>query len=114
LRKEDLLIASDEFMTRYQQLVDSLNYLAVRTRPDLSYAFGVVSRFMSNPTLEHLKAVHRIYAYLNATPDFGLVYTATTANNEVVGWADSDYAGCPDTRRSTTGWVSTMNGSPVN
>jgi hypothetical protein len=47
--------ATPEFRAHYQALIRSLNYLAARTRFDISYGFGLVSRFMSNPNEEHLR-----------------------------------------------------------
>ena len=51
--------ASDESWSHYQELLGGLNYLAVRTRFDISSAFGVVSRYMADPTSAQLKAVQR-------------------------------------------------------
>ena len=47
----------------------SLMYAMVATRPDIAYAVGVVSRFMSNPRKKHWKAVKSILRYLSGTLD---------------------------------------------
>jgi hypothetical protein len=114
LRKATVTIANDEFRSHYQELVGSLNYLATRTRFDISFAFGLVSRYMSNPTSNHLKAVHRIYAYLKATPELGPTFLQQSSTLTVQAWADSAYADCLDTRRSTGGYVFTLNSAPVS
>ena len=59
---------------RYQRLVGKLIYLS-HTRPDISYAVGVVSQFASNPQKEHMEAIDRILRYLKTTPGKGLFFS---------------------------------------
>ena len=58
---------------RYQRLVGKLIYLS-HTRPNISYAIGVVSRFMHKPQEQHMEAVYRILRYLKGTPGRGVVF----------------------------------------
>ena len=88
--------------TLYRRLVGSLVYLTI-TRPDISFAVNLVSQFMSSPRHLHMAAVKRIIRYLLGTPTRGLLFPAGSPLN-LVAYSDSDWAGCPDTRRSTTGW----------
>lgn len=44
----------------YQSMVGSLLFISMATRPDISHAVGVVSKFNSYPTEAHLTAVKRI------------------------------------------------------
>ncbi|GKV08051.1 hypothetical protein SLEP1_g19738 [Rubroshorea leprosula] len=88
--------------TMYRKLVGSLIYLTL-SRPDISFAVGVVNRFMQNPKKSHLEAVRRILKYVKGTLDYGILYKSGT-ECKVVGYCDADYAGCHDTRRSTTGY----------
>ena len=67
-----------------KSMVGGLRYL-VHTRPDISYAVGVVSRYMERPTIMHQNAVKRILRYIKGTLQFGLVYTEKGGNN-VVYW----------------------------
>ncbi|KAE8663053.1 hypothetical protein F3Y22_tig00113123pilonHSYRG00166 [Hibiscus syriacus] len=92
-----------EDATMYRQLVGSLIYLTL-TRPDISYAVGVMSRYMQNPKKPHLEAVRRILRYVKNTIDYGLLYKKGE-DCKLVGYCDADYAGDHDTRRSTTGYV---------
>ncbi|XP_042445550.1 secreted RxLR effector protein 161-like [Zingiber officinale] len=92
-----------EDATMYQQLVGSLIYLTL-TRPDISYAVSVISRYMQNPKKPHLEAARRILRYVKSTTDYGLLYKRNE-NCKLVGYCDADYAGDCDTRRSTTGYV---------
>ncbi|KAE8676041.1 hypothetical protein F3Y22_tig00111634pilonHSYRG00007 [Hibiscus syriacus] len=92
-----------EDATMYRQLVGSLIYLTL-TRPDISNAVGVMSRYMQNPKKPHLEAVRRILRYVKNTIDYGLLYKKGE-DCKLVGYCDADYAGDHDTRRSTTGYV---------
>ncbi|KAG6499850.1 hypothetical protein ZIOFF_039645 [Zingiber officinale] len=89
-----------EDTTMYQKSVGSLIYLTL-TRPDISYAVSVISRYMQNPMKPHLEAVRRILRYVKSTIDYGLVYKRI-GDCKLVGYCDADYAGDHDTRRSTT------------
>lgn len=108
--------ANPEFRRLYQSMVGSLNYLMTVARPDIAFAVGAVSRYASNPSQRHMDAVRRIYAYLKRFPDIGPSYQSAPDNAqacELVGYVDSDWAGCHDTRRSTTGWTFTLGGTPI-
>lgn len=97
----------------YQSMVGSLLYVATATRPDISQAVGVVSKFNSNPTEAHLTAVKRILRYLKGSLDVVLTYKKSE-DGQVVGYSDSDYAGDPDDRHSTTGNIFLMSGGPIS
>jgi hypothetical protein len=114
LTKNDGPSKALDFQRRYQSKVGALNYAMVVTRPDIAEAVGVVSRFCANPTEEHMKAVDDIYAYLKYSPNLGLHFKRNCADRELHAYVDADWAGCPDTRRSTTGYVVKLAGSPVS
>ncbi|KAM1254549.1 hypothetical protein ACFX2G_029491 [Malus domestica] len=92
-----------EDATMYRQLVGSLIYLTL-TRPDISYAVGVMGRYMQNPKKPHLEAVRRILRYVKSTIDYGFLYKKGE-DCKLVGYCDADYAGDHNTRRSTIGYV---------
>ena len=96
----------------YSQLVGSLMYLAVTTRPDISYAVGALARYMSCPTTTHWQAVNGVVRYLAGTTSYGIIYSGESV--EFTGYSDADYAGDIDTRRSTTGYVFIMNGGAIS
>ncbi|XP_062100834.1 secreted RxLR effector protein 161-like [Humulus lupulus] len=87
----------------YRQLVGSLIYLTW-TRPDISYAVDVASRYMQHPKKPHLEAVRRMLRYVKDTINYGLLYKKGD-EVKIVGYYDANYAGDHDTRRSTTGYV---------
>ena len=97
----------------YAQVVGSLMYLAMGTRPDLAFGVGLVSRFTSNPGDHHVKAVKRLLRYLRGTIDIGLRWGGSP-DTTLACWADADYAGCMTTRRSTTGYVIMLNGGAIS
>eukprot|EP00961_Rhodomonas_salina_P263706 3564258-Rhodomonas_salina.1 len=87
------------------------------TRPDLAFAFAELSKFVQNPGPVHLKAARRTLTYLAGSPDKGLTYSRPALDkhvNRLYGWVDSDYAADPDTRRSVTGYVVSLNNRPVS
>ena len=88
----------------YASLVGSLMYSQTCTRPDISFAVGMLGRYKSNPGLFHWRATKKVLRYLQGTKDHMLTYRRTS-NLEVVGYLDSDYAGCKDTRKSTFGYL---------
>jgi len=97
--------------TMYRSIVGSLRYL-VNSRPDLAYSVGYISRFMENPTTEHLSAVKRVLRYVAGTLHFGCRYRRKT-RAQLVGYSDSDLAGDIDTRKSTTGVVFFLGGNVI-
>eukprot|EP00253_Pinus_taeda_P019897 PITA_19897 len=82
------------------------------TRPDLSFAVGLVARFLQNPRESHWKAAKRILRYVRGTIQFGIHYSAK-ATPLLVGFTDSDWAGDPDDRKSTAGYVFTLGSGPI-
>ena len=106
-----------EYMAKvpYANAVGSLMYAMVCTRPDISQAVGVVSRYMHDPGKGHWQAVKWILRYLRKTVDVGLIFEQDEALGQfVVGYVDSDFAGDLDKRRSTTGYLFTLAKAPVS
>jgi hypothetical protein len=58
----------------YSSAVGSLMYAMMCTRPDISFAVGMVSRYQANPGQSHWKAVKRILRYLKGTTDYSLCF----------------------------------------
>ena len=97
----------------YQSMVGSLLYAAIATRPDISQAVGVASKFCSKPTEAHLTAVKRILRYLKGTLNLAIRYQKSE-NNPLIGYSDADWAGDLDDRHSTTGNLFLMTGGPIS
>ncbi|CAJ2668093.1 unnamed protein product [Trifolium pratense] len=100
--------------TPYASGVGSIMYGMVCSRPDLSYAISVVSRFMANPGQVHWQALKWVLRYLNGSLKGGLKYTRTDPGRDALeGYVDADYAGNIDTRKSLSGFVFTLFGTAV-
>ncbi|KAL0548750.1 hypothetical protein IC582_013218 [Cucumis melo] len=95
----------------YASAVGSLMYVMLCTRPEICYAVGIVSRYQSNPGLDHWTAVKIILKYLRRTRDYMLVYGAKDLI--LTGYTDFDFQTDKDSRKSTSGSVFTLNGGVV-
>ena len=108
--------SSDEekdYMSRvlYSNTVGCLMYAMVCTRPDISHAIGVVSKYIANPGKEHWNAVKWVLRYLRGTSDYCVTFNETS--DSICGFVDSDFAGDLDKRRSTSGYVFTLAGGAI-
>ncbi|XP_040945845.1 uncharacterized mitochondrial protein AtMg00810-like [Gossypium hirsutum] len=79
-------------------------FLILSSRPDISFAVQQLSQHLDKPTLSHLQAAHRVLRYLKGSPGSGLFFSSSTIQPVLKAFSDSDWAGCPDTRRSITGY----------
>lgn len=95
----------------YKQMVGSMMYLTA-TRPDIMFAVSLISRYMSRPIELHLSAAKRVLRYLQGTTGFGIFY-AKGGNKELIGFTDSDYAGCLEDRKSTSGYTFILSSGAV-
>nr|GEX78033.1 uncharacterized mitochondrial protein AtMg00810-like [Tanacetum cinerariifolium] len=87
--------------TKYHSMIGALMYLT-SSRPDIVHATCLCARYQAMPTEKHLKEVKRIFCYLRGTVNTGLWYTKDSGF-ELTGFSDTDYAGCKDTFKSTSG-----------
>ena len=81
----------------------ALQYLTF-TRPDIAFAVQQVCLYMHDPREPHLTALKRILRYLQGTLSLGLTMRRSSSTDLVV-YTDADWAGCPDTRCSTSGYA---------
>jgi hypothetical protein len=97
----------------YREIVGSLMYLMISTRPDISYAVGQLAMFLNCYGREHHAAALHLLKYIKGTRDLGITYSPDSSL-EVFGYSDADWASNIDTRRSTTGYVFYAAGGPVS
>lgn len=96
----------------YQQLLGSLMYISVLTRPDITFAVNYLSQFNNCFTEEHWKSAKRILRYLQGTKGYSLAFKRD--NSKLIGYVDADFANDPIDRRSYTGFVFKMSGGAVS
>jgi hypothetical protein len=96
----------------YRSIVGGLQYLTM-TRPDLAYAVQQACLHMHDPRAHHLAMVKCILRYVRGTASFGL-QIHRSASLDIIGYSDADWAGCPDTRRSTSGYAVFLGDSLVS
>jgi len=88
--------------THYRSIAGALQYLTF-THSDIAYAIQQVCLYMHDPREPHLGAMKRILQYLQGTMDLGL-HLHRTSPADLIVYTDTDWAGCPDTRKSTSGY----------
>ena len=103
-----------EFMSKilYQSAVGSLMYAMVATRPNIAFAVGAVSKFLSNLGKKHWEVVKLILRYLCGTKNRCLCLGG--GNVSIIGYTDFDYAGCYDNRKSTSGHIFQFMGGAIS
>jgi hypothetical protein len=90
-------------VSQYRGIAKTLQYLMF-TRPDIAYVVQQICLHMHDPYEPHLTAMKCILRYLCETTDFSLLLRCSSSSDLVI-YTDTDWAACPDTRRSTSGYV---------
>jgi hypothetical protein len=98
--------------TFYRSITGALQYLTL-TRPDIAYAVNQACLYMHCPRAAHWTLVKRILRYLRGSISDGLFISASPST-ELKAYSDADWAGCPDTRRSTSGYCVFLGESLVS
>jgi len=99
------------YMPRYRELVGSLLYLSICTRPDIIYPVAYLSQFVVQHTKAHWKALVGVLKYVKGTQYKKMVYRKDGGG--LTAYCDSSYADDVKTRRSTNGHVLLLAGAPV-
>ena len=97
----------------YQQIIGSVMYLAVLTRPDCTFAVNHLSQFLSRPNIVHLTAAKHLLRYLASTSNLSLKFPLNQPL-QLVGYSDSSYANDPTSRKSYSAYVFTLAGCTVS
>ena len=96
----------------YVSTIGSILYAMICTRPDVSYALRMVSRYQDNPGLSHWTAVKNILKYLRNNEEMLLVYGGEE-ELKVRGCSDASFQTDRDDSKSQSGWVFTLNGGAL-
>jgi hypothetical protein len=105
--------------TVYRELIGSLMYLMVCTRPDIAFIVSVLARFMAIPEKKHFAVAKNVLRYLKGTKTRGITYKPTKCtlpkkeSLDIAGYTDADWAGDTKTRKSTSGYLFMLQGSHV-
>ena len=118
LEKGKALLSEDDHHI-YRRGVGKLIHLSKFSRPGILNQVRELSKFGSNPTLAHLKAMQRCMKFCLDTAEHGQILKPNAFWNgskefefEITGSSDSDFAKDPETRRSVSGWSVFLNGAP--
>lgn len=94
---------------QYRQAIGSLLYAALGSRPDITFAVGILGRFASNPSIEHWSAVKHLMRYIKSTIDISLPLVNTNMSG-LLAYADADHAGDTIASKSTSGYLIYVDG----
>jgi len=84
------------------------------TRPNLAFTVSMFSKFSCTPTTDHLLAATYTLRYLRNTANLTIQYNASDPEATMpTGYTDSDFAGDPDDRKSTSGYVFMLAGGAI-
>jgi hypothetical protein len=86
----------------YRSLAGALQYLTL-TRPDIAYAVQQICLFMHTPMTSHFQLIKRVVCYLKGTSHYGLQFFRSLSH-DLLAYSDADWASCPNTRKSTSGF----------
>lgn len=116
--------ADHKVKTQYQQMLGSLLFACVMTRPDIANACSQLGRVMSAPSNSHLSSLKRVMRYIAGTLDYGIKFenrawtapgtTSPVSPLTLVTFSDSDWASNVDDRSSTTGYIVMLAGGPIS
>lgn len=98
--------------TLYRSIVGGLQYLTI-TRPDISYSVNYVCQQMAKPSIEHFQDVKRTLRYVRGTTTQG-IQIFSSGSPTLSALFDSDWAGCPSTRRSTTDFCTFLGNTCIS
>ena len=88
-------------------------YAQACKRLDIAYIVGMLGRYLSNPGKDHWIAAKRVMRYLQRTKDHMLTYRKLD-QLEIIGYFDSDFAGCRDSMKSTLGYIYLLAGGAIS
>ena len=96
----------------YTQVLGSIMYAMLCTKPNLSFTISLVGRFQSNPGEAHWIAVKRILRYIRGTKSHKMTYSGK--HLKVIGYSDSSFSGGTDDEKCTSGYVLLLRGGAIS
>lgn len=99
----------------YKEAVGCLMFVVTTSRSDIAFSVSKISQFMDDSEPTHWNAVKRIIRYLKSTSNLKITFNRIKAEKGLIltRFCDADYAGDLDSRKSTSGYMFLLNGSPI-
>ena len=97
-----------------REALGCLMYLMVGSRPDLAYAIGKLYQHSADPCESHWAGVKRVMRYVQGTRNLSIVFGTKAKSPELLGFSGADWAGCQDSRQSTSGNVFKFCGGAIS
>ena len=88
-------------------------HLSYHYLPNVCYAAHILCQFLQAPREEYMNATRRVLRYIKGSPDCGIMIHAHR-DLQLSAYCDSNWGACPLTRRSLTGYLVTLGGSPIS
>ncbi|XP_058775892.1 secreted RxLR effector protein 161-like [Vicia villosa] len=101
--------------TLFKQIIGSLRYVC-NSRPDIGFAVGLLSRYMSELRVLHMKVARRILRYLKGSINYGILFRQDSEGKEAIVncFSYADWCGYKEDQRSTTGYLFLVFGAPIS
>ena len=97
-------------------MIRCLNWLAIISRPDITYIASRLAKFNTNPPDDAIKAAKHVYRYLRGTIGLGVVFSPAADLSQLIGHTDSNWGDNTSNldKKSTTGYCFTIAGGPIS
>lgn len=117
----DSVLLDENQSTFYRSLLMKLSYVAIHTRPDISFAINKLAQYQQEPTQHHLDSLYQVLLYLKNTEDYGLFYRKPSQSIYIMfesecqpeGYADASFMD-EESRKSRSGYVFISAGAAVS
>nr|GEV59054.1 zinc finger, CCHC-type [Tanacetum cinerariifolium] len=96
----------------YSRDIGCLMYAMTSTRSDFAYDVGRLSRFTSNPSRQHWKAITRVFKYLRCTMKYGLSFVGYPSMLEA--YSDASWINHVEDSSFMSGWVFLLGGGAIS
>ena len=97
----------------YQHAIGSIMYAAIHTRPDIAFAVGKLSQYLSDPARHHGQALKHLLRYIRSTVNKGITY-GISGSHKLIEYSDSDYAADKLDRKSILIYVYMIAEGPIS
>ena len=106
------LISTLTSQKQYQDLIGSLLYLMIGSRPNLFYTISTLTKFSSYPTANHYCTAKRVLGYLQLSSTLSLAFIMNN-DSPLLGYSDSDSAGDRDDSESISGYCFSLSSASI-